>query len=516
MTVKVIFTECSIPFWIDVADTLAKQHQWKPIYWTARPDYKTIVTKRFPDIIFHSNIDAVRGIPAPDCMNLPLPPIDQPLLKDLSFNESIALRMMNRMDRTDSFTFEEREQLYYQYVRYWNGIITHYSPDVVVFSVSPHLIYDYTLYSLCKKYKIVTILFEQTSLDGWIYPEQHFEEGSQLLQTTYKTMVECWKQGKNKKITLSDEAKKHLDKISGEYSIAVPFYMKDQFQQKNFARFLIKKILTNPKNISNMIKKGRYLFSRPHYIKEKGKSIQESDLRKWRYLFCRIQGMKKKNMLKHIYTTLEKEVDFQQPYVYFPLHYRPENTTSPLGESYDDQFLVIDMLSKCVPDGWRIYVKEHSSQWHIKLCGESGRSTDFYNRIVSLPNVQLIPITSSNFDLIDNAKTVVTITGTAGWEAVVRGKPVLIFGHAWYKFCEGVFFIQSEKDCREAFAKIQSGFTIDKELVHLFLAIVQRIGVNAYVEPAFAKIVNFSPDQNVTRLVDAIRSFYIQITSNKS
>jgi len=142
--------------------------------------------------------------------------------------------------------------------------------------------------------------------------------------------------------------------------------------------------------------------------------------------------------------------------------------------------------------------------------------SDFYNRIVSLPNVQLISITSSNFDLIDNSKTVVTITGTAGWEAVVRGKPVLIFGHAWYKFCEGVFFIQSEKDCREAFVKIQSGFTIDKELVHLFLAIVQQIGVNAYVEPAFAKIVNFSPDQNVTRLVDAIRSFYIQITSKKS
>jgi hypothetical protein len=45
---------------------------------------------------------------------------------------------------------------------------------------------------------------------------------------------------------------------------------------------------------------------------------------------------------------------------------------------------------------------------------------------------------------------------------------------------------------------------------------VQQIGVNAYVEPAFAKIVNFSPDQNVTRLVDAIRSFYIQITSKKS
>jgi hypothetical protein len=516
MAVKVIFSECSIPFWIDVADNLVRQHQWKPIYWTARPDYKTIVTNRFPDIVFHSNIDAVRGIPAPDCMNLPLPPIDQPLLKELSFNQSIALRMMNRMDRTDSFSFEEREHLYHQYVRYWNGVITHYSPDVVVFSVSPHLIYDYILYSLCKKYNIVTILFEQTSLDGWVYPEQHFEEGSHLLQTTYKSMVQCWKLAKNKKFMLSDEADAHLKKISNDYSVAVPFYMKDQFAQKNITRYLIKKILANPENISNMIKKGRYLFSRGHYIKAKGSHIEDSNMRGMRYIFCKVEGIKKKNKLKQRYNIIEQPADFQKPYIYYPLHYQPENTTSPLGESYADQFLVIDMLSKFAPKDWKIYVKEHSSQWHIKLRGESGRPSDFYDKVSALPNVQLIPLSTSNFDLIDHAKAVVTITGTAGWEAAVRGKPVLIFGHAWYKFCEGVFYVSSKEDCKNAFLKIQSGYIVDKELVRLFLSAIQQIGVKAFIEPAYEKILNIPYEKNVSILTSTIHGFYSQIPSKKN
>jgi capsule polysaccharide export protein KpsC/LpsZ len=174
------------------------------------------------------------------------------------------------------------------------------------------------------------------------------------------------------------------------------------------------------------------------------------------------------------------------------------------------------MLSKFAPKDWKIYVKEHSSQWHIKLRGESGRPSDFYDKVSALPNVQLIPLSTSNFDLIDHAKAVVTITGTAGWEAAVRGKPVLIFGHAWYKFCEGVFYVSSKEDCKNAFLKIQSGYIVDKELVRLFLSAIQQIGVKAFIEPAYEKILNIPYEKNVSILTSTIHGFYSQIPSKKN
>ena len=168
------------------------------------------------------------------------------------------------------------------------------------------------------------------------------------------------------------------------------------------------------------------------------------------------------------------------------------------------------MLSKYAPSQWKIYVKEHSSQWHLKLHGECSRSPEFYDKAATYPNVQLIPITTPNFELIDHAKTIVTVTGTAGWEAVARGKPAIVFGHAWYKFCEGVFFISSEKTLQDALSKIHAGYTVQKELIRLFLSAVQQVGVNAYVEPSYAKIVNFSNDENITRLTNALHAFCTQ------
>jgi len=515
MTVKVIFDECSVPFWIDIAYRLTKQYDWKPCYWTGDPGFGQQVKQQFPDIIFHSTLDAIRGLPAKECKDLSLLVLDQPLLEDLAFCELISLYMMNRIDRINAFSFEEREQLFKQYVRYWSAILKKFIPDVVVFSASPHLVYDYVLYSLCKRNKIQTILFDQTSLDGWIYPEARFEDGSELLKKRYHDMVSSWKLGKNKKIMLTDEAESYLKRVSGDYSGAVPFYMKEQFAQNNITKYIAKKVLSNPKNLSNIFQKGWHLFSRGHYIKQKRKSIQDSNMKGFEYLWCKAQGMRKKNMLKHHYQTLQQPAEFHKPYIYFPLHYQPENTSSPLGETFADQFLIVDMLSKCAPANWIIYVKEHSSQWHLKLHGECSRNTDFYDRLVHLPNVKLIPISTPNFELIDHAKAVVTITGTSGWEAVIRGKPALVFGHAWYKFCEGVFYIPTENTCRDTLSKINAGYTVDRELVRLFLSAVQEIGLNAYVEPSYAKIVDISNEENVSRITTAIYTFYLQSTTKK-
>lgn len=119
-------------------------------------------------------------------------------------------------------------------------------------------------------------------------------------------------------------------------------------------------------------------------------------------------------------------------YIYFPLHLQPELTTSALGGDFSDQLLALESLSTWIPGDYQILIKENPKQT------EKQRGKLFYKRLSALKNVRLLPPGESSIDLIRNSSAVATITGTAGWEALFYGKPVLIFGLAWYREFAGV------------------------------------------------------------------------------
>jgi hypothetical protein len=122
-------------------------------------------------------------------------------------------------------------------------------------------------------------------------------------------------------------------------------------------------------------------------------------------------------------------------FVYFPLHLQPELTTAALGGPdgrYSDQISAIEQLSQIVPPGIWIYVKENPKQTAQQ------RGQLFYRRLNSLPNVKYVSREVASRVLIEKSIAVATITGTAGWEALFYGKPVLVFGNAWYLSFDGV------------------------------------------------------------------------------
>ena len=504
MTVKAIFSECSMPLWLDVAERLTQEHSWEPCYWIALPDFEQPVKKKFPNVVFHSTLDAIRGIDAPDCTNLKFPPLDQPLLEDLSFCESIALQMMNRMDPGGIFGYEERVRLYHHHVRYWTAVLNHFNPDVVISPVAPHVVYDYVLYELCKKENIRSMMFMQTTLVPLIYPVNNFESESNSLSSLYKSMLKS-RNNDVKAVTLSEHAEEYLSKISQDYSSAIPFYMASHKEQQFIGRYITKKVLQEPHYISHI----RLQFSRGRYIKQKGKKIEDSDVRGWKYLLYVFEGTRKKNRLKRYYNKLMQEADFDCPYIYVPLHYQPERSTSPEGGVFANQLLMVELLSTCAPEGWSIYVKENPVQFQaVTATGECSRTIDFYDDLAALPNVTIVPISTSSFELIDNSMAVATVTGTAGWEAVLRGKPTLIFGHAWYKGCEGVFYTPTKDMCRYALSKIQAGYIVDNKLVRLFVHALEQVSVRGYVGPAHEKVAGISHEENVAALTDAIHDFF--------
>jgi hypothetical protein len=128
-----------------------------------------------------------------------------------------------------------------------------------------------------------------------------------------------------------------------------------------------------------------------------------------------------------------KPVDWDAKFVYIPLHNQPEMSTQSLGGLFRDQLLVIEAVARALPEGWKIYVKDNPRQ------GTYARGPLFFHRLTRIKGVQLVPMDTSTYELSSIAQLTATVCGTAGWEAIRKGKPVLVFGGAWYKSFPGVF-----------------------------------------------------------------------------
>lgn len=128
-------------------------------------------------------------------------------------------------------------------------------------------------------------------------------------------------------------------------------------------------------------------------------------------------------------------------YVYMPLHLIPESTTFTKAPFYINELSVIEAVSKALPIGWYLYVKEHPA-----MLGERG--IDFYERVKKLPNVKMMQLNyyEDPKPWIVNSMGVVTITGTSAYEAAVLGKPALVFGEILFSLIDGVYKVESLND----------------------------------------------------------------------
>ncbi len=141
-------------------------------------------------------------------------------------------------------------------------------------------------------------------------------------------------------------------------------------------------------------------------------------------------------VLEHINSKTQdlKSKNSAPRYVYFPLHLQPELTTALLGRNYSNQLYAIKRAAEwAAGNGWHLLVKENPIQ------GISHRGPFFWEAFATIPNVTLVENNVSSQELIASAECVVTITGTAGIEGLILGKPVICLGDIYYKNFKGIF-----------------------------------------------------------------------------
>ena len=127
-------------------------------------------------------------------------------------------------------------------------------------------------------------------------------------------------------------------------------------------------------------------------------------------------------------------------FIYFPLHLEPEENVHVLGGKYTNQLDAVVALHDALPTGWTIVLKENPIQTF------QNRGEPFDQRLSELANVCFVHESYPSSTLIEHARLVATITGTASYEALLKGKPSLYFGDAWFAGLPGATLFAPDID----------------------------------------------------------------------
>lgn len=190
------------------------------------------------------------------------------------------------------------------------------------------------------------------------------------------------------------------------------------YKKKDFER----PITPNLKKIFTYVKEHQGLDSRIHFYK------------------IDILKKLKANLLRFIRSKRVNSFLAKQPtmlpekFIFFPMHFQPEASTLINGIWYANQISLIENLSKALPLGYTLVVKEHPR-------GRGVRPLWQYLHIASFFNVQLSDLPSKA--ILKSAEMVITISGSIALEALAMKKPAIVLGRTFHTFNDIYFRVES-------------------------------------------------------------------------
>jgi hypothetical protein len=249
------------------------------------------------------------------------------------------------------------------------------------------------------------------------------------------------------------EAKKFLEKFREKptsYSQFIEGYRKRANRLSSFTFFL-------PKNAYRSIK--WFITICKKYVKQRKFQDYSYDNHPWFYLVDRVKR-KIRNLIG--FSDLVDPINAEEDFAFFPLHYEPEIALLLHAPYYTDQIFVIKHIAKSLPLHYKLYVKEHPAMVPF-------RPRKFYKEIKKIPNVKLISPKVGSFSIIPLAKLIVTITGSAGWEAHLLKKPVITLGNQFYNTLPGITKCENPKDLAKTIKETLQNYKHNEEELLFFL-----------------------------------------------
>jgi hypothetical protein len=379
-----------------------------------------------------------------------------------SLSEDFLQRMseceITFMRQSDRFSFypvsaSVRRRIYQALLCHCLDVFTTCRPDRIIFADSPHVGFDTVLYFVARDMRIETLFVERTHINNASLlisdylckpsiPQDFLSQLSPeaLIQKFQRSKFANALESASESRSLESIKKKHIQLETAEAQV--------DRSVKRF-RLAVKRIRRGARRIigHSRFRKNRYsramVFNSIRSIEEIAKAHHEY--------------ARHKDALRTIYNRRSTaDPDLKKPFVFFPLHMQPEKTTSAFGGYFEDQYLAIKIISDSLPKDYTIYVKEHPAQLVSgRLENMLYRDEAYYDLICRIPKVVLLSMGCSYQDLMSRSCFNATITGSVGWESMLQGKPVLIFGNSWYAECSACFQVSSVEECRKAFSRMR-------------------------------------------------------------
>ncbi|OGJ56900.1 hypothetical protein A3H22_02800 [Candidatus Peribacteria bacterium RIFCSPLOWO2_12_FULL_55_15] len=408
-----------------------------------------------------------------------LAPIDAELIEKMRHYESIFMDAVTRLEWKRSIPHATRKRWYLRHLRFWNDYLTRKRINLYLSAWIPHELPDVILYGLCTVRGIPVLSFHSSSLRDTAFPEHAWEDSAAVIQQRYGELLQEYAGVTDlKRITLIpefDERFRALTTVSGQKPFA-------EGVRRPTEREKIHELL-----LARPLKFLRHGFE---YLTPCGMLRAVGALQRWKRIRTR----------RSFYDAHAIDPNLSLPFIYFPLHFQPEASTLPMGGAFVDQSIVAQLLNAYLPDNVLIYVKEHprESAW-------VSRSVDYYKDFLELKKVRLIARHIDTFVLREHCRAVATVTGTAGFEALFRGKPVFLFGWRYYQYARGVFRIRSAGDCKDAVhAVFERGMKPTLIESRLYLKAMEETRIHGLMDPWHLKVTKLSDEEHVRANILAI------------
>lgn len=115
-----------------------------------------------------------------------------------------------------------------------------------------------------------------------------------------------------------------------------------------------------------------------------------------------------------------------EKYLYYPLHMPIDMQILVRSPQFFDQYYLIEYIARMLPQGYKLYFKEHPV------------SIGMYDyprmrALTKIPNVRLIDPRVNSHPIIARAKAVITVNSKVGFEALYHRKPVITLGDSFYR-----------------------------------------------------------------------------------